>query len=74
MYGIYYLMFTTFPALFSDIYHFSTGVGGLAYIGLGVGFITATIFGAKISNKIYTRVSQSLTVFHRLLTSFRVVS
>jgi uncharacterized membrane protein len=74
MYGIYYLMFTTFPGLFSDIYHFSTGVGGLAYIGLGVGFVSATIFGAKISNKIYTTVSRSLTVFHRLLTSFRIVS
>jgi len=57
MYGIYYLMFTTFPHLFSDIYHFSTGVGGLAYIGLGIGFISATVFGAKISDKIYTTLA-----------------
>lgn len=59
MYGIYYLMFATFPDLFASIYNFSTGVGGLAYIGLGVGFVSATIFGAKISDKIYARVSSS---------------
>ncbi|KAG2074476.1 multidrug resistance protein 4 [Suillus decipiens] len=53
MYGIYYLMFTTFPDLFSEIYHFSTGIVGLTYIGFGVGFISSAIFGAKLSNKIY---------------------
>lgn len=56
MYGFYYLMFATFPQLFTDIYGFDVGVGGLAYIGLGVGFFAATLFGAKISNRIYTRV------------------
>jgi hypothetical protein len=57
-------MFTTFPELFSNIYHFSTGVGGLAYIGLGVGFLSATVFGANISNQIYTNVSLSLVALH----------
>ncbi|KAG2132064.1 major facilitator superfamily domain-containing protein [Suillus clintonianus] len=54
MYGIYYLMFATFPDLFSGVYHFSTGVSGLAYIGVGVGFLSATILGAKLSNMTYT--------------------
>ncbi|KAG1850207.1 major facilitator superfamily domain-containing protein [Suillus subalutaceus] len=53
IYGIYYLMFATFPNLFSEVYHFSTGISGLTYIGLGFGFISATIFGAKLSGKIY---------------------
>ncbi|EIW82421.1 multidrug resistance protein 4 [Coniophora puteana RWD-64-598 SS2] len=53
MYGIYYLMFATFPDLFSGEYHFNTGVSGLAYIGLGLGFLLATLFGAHISDKIY---------------------
>jgi predicted MFS family arabinose efflux permease len=57
MYGIYYLMFATFPELFSSIYHFSIGAGGLAYIPLGTGFLTATLFGAKISDKIYNRLA-----------------
>lgn len=54
IYGIYYLMFATFPGLFSEVYHFSVGIGGLAYIGTGVGFLAATLFGAKFSAKIYT--------------------
>lgn len=57
IYGIYYLMFSTFPTLFSDVYHFNIGIGGLAYIGLGVGFISAAIFGAKLSDKMYTHLA-----------------
>ncbi|KAG9317591.1 major facilitator superfamily domain-containing protein [Chiua virens] len=41
--------------LFSTVYHFSVGIGGLAYIGLGLGFLIATIFGARISDQIYVR-------------------
>ncbi|KAG2361263.1 multidrug resistance protein 4 [Suillus spraguei] len=57
IYGVYYLMFTTFPDLFSEVYHFSIGIGGLAYIGLGVGFMSAAVFGAKLSNKIYLHLA-----------------
>ncbi|OAX31004.1 hypothetical protein K503DRAFT_704440, partial [Rhizopogon vinicolor AM-OR11-026] len=42
-----------YPALFSDVYHFSIGMGGLAYIGVGLGFVFSAIVGAKLSNKIY---------------------
>lgn len=42
--------------LFAEIYHFNVGLAGLAYIGLGVGFLAATIFGAKTSDKMYLRV------------------
>ncbi|KAI6164743.1 major facilitator superfamily domain-containing protein [Pisolithus thermaeus] len=54
--GIYYLMFATFPNLFSEVYHWSIGIGGLAYIGLGLGFMLSTISGAKISDKLYLRL------------------
>ncbi|RDX53972.1 multidrug resistance protein 4 [Lentinus brumalis] len=53
MYGIYYLMFAVFPEVFTGIYGFSLGVGGLAYIGLGVGFFAATLFGAWIGDLVY---------------------
>ncbi|KAF8800562.1 MFS general substrate transporter [Phlegmacium glaucopus] len=53
MYGIFYLMFTTFPEIFATTYHFSAGVGGLAYIG----FLTATLFGARISDQIYKHLA-----------------
>jgi len=58
MYGIYYLMFTTFSTLFSEIYGFDTGIGGLTYIGLGVGFLLATAFSAKSANQIYLHLSK----------------
>jgi hypothetical protein len=45
-----------FPDLFTDVYHFNTGVGGLTYTGLGLGFISAAVFGARISDKIYNHV------------------
>ncbi|KAF5357193.1 hypothetical protein D9756_006598 [Leucocoprinus leucothites] len=52
-YGIYYLMFSTFADFFATTYGFSPGVGGLAYLGLGVGFFAATIFGAKFADQVY---------------------
>ncbi|KAF7302176.1 SAP domain-containing protein [Mycena indigotica] len=58
MYGIYYLMFATFSTLFSEVYGFGTGIGGLTYIGLGVGFMLATIFSARWGNDIYLSLSQ----------------
>ncbi|KIK56610.1 hypothetical protein GYMLUDRAFT_75996 [Collybiopsis luxurians FD-317 M1] len=58
MYGIYYLMFTTFPDLFSTVYGFNTGVGGLVYLGLGIGFLVATLFGARTADQIYHHLAQ----------------
>ncbi|KAJ7771073.1 major facilitator superfamily domain-containing protein, partial [Mycena maculata] len=58
MYGIYYLMFTTFDTLFSAVYGFNTGTGGLTYIGLGVGFLLATGFSARSANEVYLHLSK----------------
>ncbi|KAJ7432311.1 major facilitator superfamily domain-containing protein [Mycena galericulata] len=58
MYGIYYLMFTTFSTLFSEVYGFNTGTGGLTYIGLGVGFLLATVFSARSANEVYMHLSK----------------
>lgn len=33
------------------------GTGGLAYIGLGLGFFSATLFGASFADEVYLRVS-----------------
>ncbi|KXN82226.1 hypothetical protein AN958_02917 [Leucoagaricus sp. SymC.cos] len=55
-YGILYLMFSTFAEFFSSTYGFSAGIGGLAYLGLGVGFIAATLFGGKFADQIYAYV------------------
>jgi len=56
MYGIFYLMFATFAEFFATTYGFRPGVGGLAYLGLGIGFILATVVGAKLGDNIYHQV------------------
>ncbi|KAJ3508579.1 hypothetical protein NLJ89_g5680 [Agrocybe chaxingu] len=57
MYGIFYLMFATFAALFRNTYGFKAGIGGLAYLGLGIGFVAATAFGAKVADALYKRLA-----------------
>ncbi|KAF6764235.1 multidrug resistance protein 4 [Ephemerocybe angulata] len=57
MYGIFYLMFATFAQFFASTYGFKAGVGGLAYLGLGVGFLIATITGAKLGDAIYQNLT-----------------
>jgi hypothetical protein len=58
--NLYVLFTVSSPAgFFSDTYGFGPGVGGLAYLGLGVGFATATIFGAKFADQVYQYVSIS---------------
>ena len=51
-YGILYLFFTTITFVFKDQYGFSSGAIGLAYIGLGIGMITAMILVGFFSDKI----------------------
>ncbi|KXN81467.1 hypothetical protein AN958_04548 [Leucoagaricus sp. SymC.cos] len=53
VYGIYYLLFSTFGDLFGETYGFGAGVGGLTYLGLGIGFATATIIGSKLGEAWY---------------------
>jgi MFS family permease len=47
---------TTFPELYSNIYGFNSGTGGLSYIALGLGFISAILVGARLGNAMYKKV------------------
>ncbi|KAG7098298.1 hypothetical protein E1B28_000260 [Marasmius oreades] len=58
LYGVYYLMFTTFSSLFTDVYGFGTGPSGLAYLGLGVGFTIAALASAQFADQAYQYLSQ----------------
>ena len=52
VFGLIFLLFTTFPAVFEDQYSFTAGTSGLAYLGLGIGmFIGITLF-ALLSDKL----------------------
>lgn len=39
VFGLTFLLFTTFPLVFEEQYGFSSGITGLSYLGLGVGMI-----------------------------------
>jgi hypothetical protein len=45
-----FLLFTTFPKVFEEQYHWSGGVEGLAYIGIGVGLVSALIAFSFLSD------------------------
>lgn len=56
LYGLVYLVFTTFPGVWTGTYQESVGVGGLNYISLGVGFFLGTQICAPISDRIYRKL------------------
>ncbi|KAH8164328.1 hypothetical protein CIB48_g3938 [Xylaria polymorpha] len=52
LYGLIFLLFTTFPGVFEETYHFGTGVSGLAYLGLGLGFLIGLLVFSFLSDKL----------------------
>jgi len=53
LYGLMYLVLSTFPGLWENEYHESVGIGGLNYISLGVGFFIGTQVCAPTQDRIY---------------------
>ncbi|KAH7115833.1 major facilitator superfamily domain-containing protein [Dendryphion nanum] len=52
LFGLIYLLFITFPAVFEETYHFSQGIAGLAFLGLGLGMLIGIgVFGV-LSDKL----------------------
>ncbi|KAI0802809.1 major facilitator superfamily domain-containing protein [Xylaria sp. FL0064] len=52
LFGLIFLLFTTFPIVFEGTYGFSLGVAGLAYLGLGIGLISGLVLFATLSDKL----------------------
>jgi hypothetical protein len=57
IFGINSLVSATFSNLFSEVYHFTPGAVGLAYVGPGIGDLMAALFGWLIFSRIYSMVS-----------------
>ena len=51
-YGYMYLLFTTFPVVFGEYYHFKIGITGLVYLGLGIGNIIGLVIFGVFSDKV----------------------
>ncbi|RPA93466.1 synaptic vesicle transporter [Choiromyces venosus 120613-1] len=57
-YGLLYLLFTTITAVFQSTYGWEPEVTGLAYIGLGVGFMIGVGAVAKLSDATLIKLSE----------------
>lgn len=49
-YGFMYLILTNFPSLWTDVYHFSKGIGGLMYIAYSLGMLIGVLFWTPLIN------------------------
>ncbi|TGZ76252.1 MFS general substrate transporter [Ascodesmis nigricans] len=56
-YGYLFLLFTTFPTVFQNIYGFTTGTVGLAYLGLGLGSLLGLFAMGLISDRLLVRLT-----------------
>ncbi|KAL2864778.1 MFS transporter [Aspergillus lucknowensis] len=55
VYGLLYLFFTTISSVFTSRYGFSSGLSGLAYLGIGMGFLAGLAFMAFTNDRILVR-------------------
>ncbi|KAF2109713.1 major facilitator superfamily transporter [Lophiotrema nucula] len=58
LYGLMYLMLSTFPMLWELRYHESTAVGSLNFISMGVGFFLGSQICAPLNDVIYRRLKK----------------
>ncbi|GAB7359767.1 hypothetical protein MBLNU230_g6938t1 [Neophaeotheca triangularis] len=56
LYGVLYLVFASFPVLWTTVYNQNAGTGGLNYISLGVGFFLGAQIAAHINDRVYKRL------------------
>ncbi|KAJ5716338.1 MFS multidrug transporter [Penicillium malachiteum] len=57
VYGLLYLFFTTISDVFKNTYGWSTGISGLAYMGIGFGFIMGLAANAMTSDRIVKKLT-----------------
>ncbi|TVY78285.1 MFS transporter prlG [Lachnellula suecica] len=59
VYGLLYLLFTTITGVFTETYGWAPELGGLAYIGLGIGFFAGLGVVSKISDPTVVRMTKA---------------
>ncbi|CBF88879.1 hypothetical protein AN0739.2 [Aspergillus nidulans FGSC A4] len=52
VFGVMYLLFTTFPSVFEGQYGFSTSVSGLVYLGLGVALVASMLLFYVLNERV----------------------
>ena len=66
VFGLLFLLFTTFPAVFEEQYHFSAGASGLSYLGVGLGMAVSLGAFATVSDKLQKALGDSASPEGRL--------
>ncbi|KAK9427602.1 major facilitator superfamily domain-containing protein [Lipomyces doorenjongii] len=56
IYGMLFLVLSTFPTLWTGRYHESSGISSLNYVALGVGFFIGAQFSAPLNDCIFRRL------------------
>lgn len=51
MYGLLYILFTTFTFVFEDVYHFSISTAGLSFLGSGIGTLVGLFYAGTFSDR-----------------------
>ncbi|KAL4739985.1 major facilitator superfamily domain-containing protein [Aspergillus similis] len=59
VFGLLFMLFTTFPTVFEEQYHFSAGVSGLSYLGVGIGMAVSLGTFATVSDKMQKALGDS---------------
>ncbi|KAJ0421805.1 major facilitator superfamily domain-containing protein [Aspergillus carlsbadensis] len=59
LFGMFYLLLSTFPGVWEGVYGESTGIGGLNYISLGVGYVLGAQLNNHTSDKIYRHLKST---------------
>lgn len=62
LYGLLYLVLSTFPSLWEGVYGQSTGTAGLNYISLGLGFFLGAQICAPCQDRIYARLKRRYAI------------
>ena len=57
VYGYLYLLFTTLTPVYEENYHFSHGIVGLSYLGIGIGSLAGLVLFGALSDKLLKKLT-----------------
>ncbi|KAL1874060.1 hypothetical protein Plec18167_005993 [Paecilomyces lecythidis] len=72
LFGLFYLLLSTFPQVWEGVYGESIGIGGLNYISLGIGFVVGAQVNARASDWIYHYLKRRRNNTDTGLPEFRI--
>ncbi|KAH8702168.1 synaptic vesicle transporter [Talaromyces proteolyticus] len=58
IYGVIYLILSTYPTVWTNVYHESTGIGGLNYLSLMIGLTIGAQVAGRLIDTVYNKLKQ----------------